>query len=62
MDSYDLDNNHLKNIFSSYQIIVKEPTHLSGGLLDHIYVRNEIANQKEIIVKLKTSTFPIMMQ
>ena len=42
IDSFDLENNHLHNIFCSYQMVVKEPTHHSRGLLDHVYVKNEI--------------------
>ena len=34
------ENNHLKSLFESYTLIVNDPTHLSGSLLDHVYVKN----------------------
>ena len=39
------DNVQLQNIFSEYTQVVKEPTHLSGSLLDHIYVRNTVLQE-----------------
>ena len=39
------DNMQLKNILSDYTQVVKEPTHLSGSLLDQIYVRNTVLQE-----------------
>ena len=34
-------NINLQNIFSNYTLLVNEPTHISGSLIDHVYVYNE---------------------
>ena len=34
-------NIDLQNIFSNYTLLVNEPTHISGSLIDHAYVYNE---------------------
>ena len=34
-------NNNLQNIMSQYQLLNQEPTHISGSLLDHVYIRRE---------------------
>ena len=37
-------SNTLQQALQDYQQIVKEPTHLGGGVLDHIYVRKSFLN------------------
>ena len=47
-------NNHLKTLFEDYTMIVKDPTHLSGSLLDHVYIKNSFLDSVmdvECIVK-----------
>ena len=34
-------NINLQNLFSNYTLVVIEPTHISGSLIDHVYVYNE---------------------
>ena len=34
-------NINLQDIFSNYTLLVNEPTHTSGSLMDHVYVYNE---------------------
>ena len=38
-------NIHLQRVLSNYTQLVKEPTHLSGSLLDHVYVKNSILQE-----------------
>ena len=38
---FDSSNNNLRNIMSQYQLLNQEPTHISGSLLDHVYIRRE---------------------
>ena len=35
----------LQRVLSNYTQVVKEPTHLSGSLLDHVYVKNSILQE-----------------
>ena len=34
-------NVNLQDIFLNYTLLVNEPTHISGSLIDHVYVYNE---------------------
>ena len=39
IDAFDGDAyTRLDEVLSSYRLMVKEPTHLDGGLLDHVYL------------------------
>ena len=35
------NGNNLRNILSEYQLLNHDPTHVSGSLLDHAYIRRE---------------------
>ena len=39
----------LKNILNSYEMVVREPTHLDGGLLDNVYIRKMFL-RKELVL------------
>ena len=34
-------NINLQDIFSNYTLLVNEPTHISGSLIDHVHVYNK---------------------
>ena len=40
--------NHLLQIFSDYKQIVTEPTQLSGAILDHVYLKDDCAENFDI--------------
>ena len=48
IDALDPENHYLSEVLSSYKMIVNEPTHLAGGLLDHVYLKNSFTEEKEI--------------
>lgn len=35
------NGNNLRNILWEYQLLNRDPTHISGSLLDHAYIRRE---------------------
>ena len=41
IDILNSTNINLQNAFSNYKLLVNEATHISGSLLDHLYVNNE---------------------
>ena len=47
----------LKHILSDYNILVFEPTHLDGGLLDHVYVSNSFCVNIATTVVIKNIYF-----
>ena len=49
IDGLNLDAvNRLKNTMAEFHEIVQSPTHINGGLLDHVYVRKTIFDSYEI--------------
>ena len=46
-------NINLQNVLSNYTLLVNKGTHISGSLLDHVYVKNEIL-QKFSVDKTET--------
>ena len=47
----------LSNLFSDFVQIVKNPTHLAGGTLDHVYVDKDIANRLNVTNFIKCIYF-----
>ena len=41
IDILNNTNINLQNVLSNYTLLVNEATHISGSLLDHVYVNNE---------------------
>ena len=41
IDAFDSTNDFLQEMLSSYKMNVAEPTHLSGGLTDHTYIKKD---------------------
>ena len=35
------NRNNLRNILFEYQLLNRDPTHIIGSLLDHVYIRRE---------------------
>uniref|UniRef100_A0A7M5V9S6 ATP-dependent DNA helicase n=2 Tax=Clytia hemisphaerica TaxID=252671 RepID=A0A7M5V9S6_9CNID len=48
IDALDAANEDLADVLSSYKLIVNEPTHLAGGLLDHVYLKKTYLDKKEV--------------
>ena len=42
IDGFSNKNTELREILNQYKLIVDEPTHLSGSLLDHVYIRKDV--------------------
>ena len=54
LDIKDIDalcssaNRDVLNVLNDFSLKVNEPTHLDGGLLDHVYFRKEFLNGKNV--------------
>ena len=57
IDALDPENAYLSEVLSSYKMIVDEPTHLAGGLLDHVYLNNSFTDKKEVKCFVKDMYF-----
>ena len=50
-------NVELRNILQQYEQLVVEPTHISGSLLDHAYIRQDVLDLFYVEVTVKTLFF-----
>ena len=50
-------NNPLVSVFADYTQIVSKPTHLSGSLLDHVYIKKTLLETVDIISFVKSIYF-----
>ena len=50
-------NENLENILVDYTLIVKQPTHLLGSLLDHVYIKNSFKDNISIKCMVKKFFF-----
>ena len=53
IDGYK-ENTNLKELFEQYTMVVSNPTHLSGSLLDYVYIKKtfiDILTHMQCIVK-----------
>ncbi|XP_066910247.1 uncharacterized protein [Clytia hemisphaerica] len=57
IDALDPTNQDLNEILSSFKMIVNEPTHLAGGLLDHVYIKTSFISQREVNCFIKDIYF-----
>ena len=57
LDAFDDNNNHLAQILRSYKLVVDEPTHLCGSLIDHVYVKKTILGSYTIQSLVKSVYF-----
>ena len=57
IDAQEPTNADLNGILSSYEMIVNEPTHLAGGLLDHVYLKRSFISEKEVTSFVKDIYF-----
>ncbi|MEO2221165.1 MAG: hypothetical protein ABGW55_06405, partial [Nitrosopumilus sp.] len=48
---FDIIPDHVKEVFSNYEQIVSQPTQISGGLLDHIYINKTLTYSKKCLIK-----------
>ena len=42
LDVFNVANNSLHDVLSNYTLIVDEATHISGSLIDHVYIRKSL--------------------
>ena len=42
---FNNSNNILKNILSNYELVINEATHISGSLIDHVYISKSLLQQ-----------------
>ena len=47
----------LNQALSDYTMIVSQPTHIDGGLLDHVYVRKDFLNDFDVTCLVKCVFF-----
>ena len=50
VDALDKCNTNLRNILQDYKLMNSEPTHLSGSLLDHVYLKKRLLDNKSVEV------------
>ena len=48
INALDSINDGLRYVLSNYRLIVNEPTHISGGLIDHVYVKETFLMNKTV--------------
>ena len=48
---------HLSRLLANFKLIVDSPTHLSGSLLDHVYVSNNYLQEIEVTAIIKNVYF-----
>ena len=46
-------NHNLCEVLSDFKQIVKEPTHIAGGLLDHVYIKNQLLETFQVQTQLR---------
>ena len=51
------NNNYVFEYLSDYQLVINEPTHISGSLIDHVYVKKEVINEVEVSAFVKSVYF-----
>ena len=51
------ENNYIDEFLSDYELVVNEPTHISGSLIDHVYVWKEILDVVDVSVFVKNVYF-----
>ena len=52
-----LPNAQLDNVLSGYNLIVDEPTHLSGSPLDHVYIKKDLMSKMNVKCIVKNIFF-----
>ena len=57
LDAFKSENDPVRELLSNYKLIVDEPTHLSGSLLDHVYVRNDVMENLSVECIIKSIFF-----
>ena len=53
INAFDDNNNYFAHYLTDYQQVVKDPTHISGSLIDHIYVHNNMLNLMNVSIIIK---------
>ena len=57
IDAFDPVYENLRILMANFRLVVDKPTHLSGGLLDHIYIRKDFLIGKYFNVNVKNVFF-----
>ena len=50
-------NNYVSEYLSQYEMVVNSSTHISGSLIDHVYIAKDLCQQTEIITMIKNVYF-----
>ena len=57
-DAFDSDNYaSLSNFLERYSMVVRDPTHLSGSLIDHVYLSNATLDNFRVTATIKNIYF-----
>ena len=57
-DAFDSDNYaSLSNFLERYSMVVRDPTHLSGSLIDHVYLSNATLDKFQATATIKNIYF-----
>ena len=57
-DAFDSDNYaSLSNFLERYSMVVRDPTHLSGSLIDHVYLSNATLDNFQANATIKNIYF-----
>ena len=57
INAFTENNNYVFEYLSDYQLVINEPTHISGSLLDHVYVKKDVINEVEVSALVKNVYF-----
>ena len=57
IDYFDPMNDIIENLTENYEMIVDKPTHLSGGLIDHVYLRKSFIDYANVNCIVKNVYF-----
>ena len=54
INALDDDNNYFAHFLSDYKQVVSDPTHISGTLIDHIYIHNDVFHESRVSSIIKS--------
>ena len=57
INALDSRNDVLGYVLSQYVLLVDEPTHISGGLIDHVYVKKSFLENKTVLSSVRSVFF-----
>ena len=57
INALNSEERHIRRILSSYDMVVTEPTHISGSLLDHVYISKSLSAHLQCSSNISTMYF-----